>query len=347
MVPSLPLPAADLEQIQGRTADLWPDLQGGRILLTGGSGFFGSWLAEAFCAIPGRLRGTAQLWVLCRDVDRWNRLFPHLAGHPALRLVPGDLAGLRPLPGAWHGVIHAAAAPDAPYAQFRNTLDGLGRVLDFAQAGGARRILFTSSGAVYGHPSGFAAPIPESCGRGPRPEDPASAYGQAKRAAEGMLAAYAAEQQSTAVLARCFAFVGPRLKLDANYAIGNFIRDALWGDAIRIQGDGTPLRSYLYAADLAVWLWTLYFRGPSAQPIHVGSDQPVSITDLAQTVAAVLRPGLPILTAGHARPGQPAQCYVPAIDRARTQLGLAPWTGLEAAIRQTAAWYQQQERPHS
>lgn len=339
--PPAPLPPADLGLVLARTESRWRGLGAGRIFLTGGTGFFGAWLVESFCAIQDRLGGRAQLWMLCRDPEAWRRRFPHLDRHPALRLVPGDLAGLRPQDGEFHGVIHAAAATQAPYRLLRESLEGALRVLEVASAGKAGRLLFTSSGAVYGPPPASRAPIPEDCALCPRPEQPATAYGQAKRAIEGLFSAYAQETGTAAVLARCFAFAGPHLPLDANYAIGNFIRDALWGDAIRIQGDGTPLRSYLYAADLAAWLWELYFDGPSATPIHVGSDQAVSIRELAECVAATLRPGLPIQVAGQAVPGRLPQCYVPAIDRARER-GLAPWTGLAQAIRTTADWHRSQ-----
>jgi len=333
-----PLPRTDLEAILARTETLWPDLQGGRIFLTGGSGFFGAWLVESFAMARARLGFSGELWLLCRDPEAWAARFPHLATDPAIHPHRGDLAGLKAPTGAFHGLIHAATETLPPLAQFRTMVDGACRVLDFAEASGACRLLFTSSGAVYGSHPRTTRPLPEDCPASPRPEDPATSYGQAKRATEFLFAAYAQERAAQAVLARCFAFVGPHLKLDANFAIGNFIRDAMRGKAIHIQGDGTPLRSYLYAGDLATWLWTLYFKGVSSRPIHVGSDQAVSIARLATIVGQTLAPGIPVTVAGTPKEGEQPLCYVPAIDRAR-ELGLEVWTGLEEGIRRTADWH--------
>lgn len=140
-------------------------------------------------------------------------------------------------------------------------------------------------------------------------------------------------------IARCWAFCGPHLPLDAHFAIGNFIGNVLHKEPILIQGDGTPRRSYLYGADLAVWLWTMLFRAPSLTPINVGSDEDASILELAQKVAAVLEPEAVIQVIGSPAPCSAPSRYVPSVDRARQLLGLTQTVSLKDSIRRTAAWY--------
>jgi dTDP-glucose 4,6-dehydratase len=127
--------------------------------------------------------------------------------------------------------------------------------------------------------------------------------------------------------------------LDANYAIGNFIREALHGDTIQIRGDGTPHRSYLYAADLAIWLWTILIKGQACYPYNVGSEEDVTIAQLAREVAQELSPGSIIQIATPPVEGKPAERYVPSTHRARQELGLDAWIPLAEAIRRTAKYH--------
>jgi dTDP-glucose 4,6-dehydratase len=176
--------------------------------------------------------------------------------------------------------------------------------------------------------------IPEEYNGAPDPLDPKSAYGEGKRLAEHLCSLYA-DAHLQPKIARCFAFVGPYLSLDIHFAIGNFIRDALNGGPILVKGDGTPRRSYLYAADLAIWLWTILFRGHSLRPYNVGSDKWFSIKEVAQCVSEQFHPAPAIEIRGTSDPQQPAQHYVPDISRSIGELGLEVETDLASSIQKT------------
>jgi nucleoside-diphosphate-sugar epimerase len=339
------LPAADLDLILQHTAPLWDAARRRRIFLTGGTGFFGCWLVESFTHINRALHLDAQLVVLTRNPAAFAQKCPHLAGDPAVILHAGDIRSFDFPARAFDFVIHAATATDArlidadPLDAFSTIVAGTERVLAFTAARGVTRFLLTSSGAVCGKQPPDLTHVPETYLGGPDPLTPASVYAGGKRAAELLCALHAQKSGIACAIARCWAFCGPHLPLDQHFAIGNFIGDVLAGRSIRIQGDGTPRRSYLYAADLAIWLWTMLFRAPSLVPINVGSDDDVSILELAQTVARVLRPETEIHVAGTPDPGAAPLRYVPSVDRARDLLGLAPTVSLEESIRRTAAWH--------
>lgn len=171
---------------------------------------------------------------------------------------------------------------------------------------------------------------------GPNCSDPGSAYGEGKRAAEVLCACFQKQHGLETMIARCFAFVGPFLPLEVHFAIGNFIRDALRGGLIRVGGDGTPFRSYLYAADLAIWLWTILIKGTPARAYNVGSTHDLTIAELAETVREVVNPNVAIEIAKKPVAGSLPSRYVPATTRARTELELHDRVELKMAIQRTA-----------
>jgi dTDP-glucose 4,6-dehydratase len=192
---------------------------------------------------------------------------------------------------------------------------------------------------VYGAQPQSLERIAETYEGGPDCTDPRWAYGEAKRAAEMVCALSMRAGGPPVTIARGFAFVGPHLPIDTHFAVGNFVRDKLAGAPIQVNGDGTPLRSYLYAADLAVWLWTILFRGVPLRPYNVGSPDPISVGELANVVAVAGEPRVPVTIAGRPQPGQPKVRYVPDVSRARAELGLNATVGIEEAVRRTLAWH--------
>ncbi len=335
--------APDLDHVLAGTAGLWDELRGQRIFITGGTGFFGRWLLESLARANDRLGLGASAVVLSRQPEAFAARMPHLAGRPDLEFHTGDVRNFSFPDGPFPYVIHAgttSSAPVAPAEMLETIVAGTRRVLELAAARGTRKLLFVSSGAVYGRqPSGLTH-IPEDYAGAPDPLDPASAYGEGKRAAERLCAVAGQGTALEAKIARCFAFVGPHLPLDAHFAIGNFIRDGLRGGPIHVRGDGTPYRSYLYAADLMVWLWTILFRGQSCHPYNVGSEDALTISEVAGAVAQAFQPARPVIIDQKPAPGAVAARYLPDTRRAQRELGLQTRINLGDAIQRTISWHQ-------
>jgi dTDP-glucose 4,6-dehydratase len=339
----------DLEHVLTHTRSLWETARGGRFFVTGGTGFFGRWLLETFAHANRSLELGARMTVLSRNPSAFSAKAPHLGASAGIEFVSGDVQNLSPaLVGSdarFDFVIHAATesstnlGAENPLAMLDSIVGGTRAALDFARATGAQRFLLTSSGAVYGRQPADVTHVPETFTGAADCTDPASCYGEGKRIAELLCTCYHRQHGLDAVIARCFAFVGPFLPLDVHFAVGNFIRDALRGGPIRIGGDGTPRRSYLYAADLAIWLWTLLFQGQPARPYNVGSAADVSIRELAEAVRAAVAPAIAIEQAKTPVPNVPPSRYVPDVSRAREELGLSALVNLEDAIGRTAAFH--------
>lgn len=313
---------------------MFEDLRGARLFITGGTGFFGRWLLGTLAAADRAFDLRLRVTVLTRGTEYFRDVEPSVSGS-GVRFHRGDARDFEFPSGDFDFVIHAAAESTRTVSDddTRETIvGGTKRCLDFAARCGAGRFLYISSGSVYGRQPPELAKMSEDFAAEP---EGVNAYGAAKREAERLVLD---RRAPGATIARGFAFVGPHLALDRHFAIGNFIRDALAGGPIVIRGDGTPLRSYLYAADLVIWLLTILLRGRPGAAYNVGSEEAISIGDLARLVAETVHPVTEVEFLGAATGEAPAR-YVPSTERARSELGLQVWTPLAEAIRRTANWY--------
>jgi dTDP-glucose 4,6-dehydratase len=332
------LPARDLAHILRDAAAELEELRGKSVFLTGGTGFFGKWLLAGLCHADAELGLGLRLTALSRDPASFLRRHPEAADVPALRFEQGHIADF-PLADHHHDYILHAAADTTAFttdAEERERslaiVAGTRHVLDLARKCGARRLLNVSSGAVYG---AFVSQL-----SGAKEDDYAAAqplvpYGEAKREAERLCA----ESGVDFVTARAFAFLGPYLPLDAHFAAGNFLRDARRGGPILVRGDGTALRSYLYPADLVVWLLRILLRGQRARAYNVGSDEVVTTAQLGRHIAATVNPS-PEVIIQSVQPQGPQNIYLPDIQRARTELNLSVAIPLQDAIARTLAFLQ-------
>lgn len=348
MVRAVPALLAEDQALLAGSRQQWDPMRGARIFLTGGTGFVGRWLVSAFVQANREHLLDARLELLTRDPGAFAQACPELAGDDAVGLLEGDvrsadLAGVH----CTH-VIHGATPSDArlneerPQEMLEIIENGTRRMLDLASQRGAERFLLVSSGAVYLPPApegGYTEDSP----LGPLWPEESSAYHAGKRASEALTLA-ASHAGLPVTIARPFAFVGPHLPLDRHFAVGNFIGDALSGRPVRVKGDGTTVRSYLYAAEMAAWLWTMLAdERATGRTYNVGSEDAVSIAEAADVVAAAVQPSVPVSIDRTGTPNAP-DVYVPSTRRARGELGLRQSVAFAEAVRRTVAWHRTRPR---
>lgn len=335
----------DLAYILKNIKDICQELNGKKIFLTGGTGFFGKWLLETFSYAIEDMSLNIHLYILSRNPEAFSIKYSRLSKKPYFTFIKGDITDFSfPRPDV-DLIIHAATDADArlnheqPLLMIDSIVTGTRNVLEFARYNNVTRMLYISSGAVYGvQPDGlkgFSEDYPGS----PNTLLPSSAYAEAKRTAELLCTCYSKLYQIEIPVARCFSFIGPYLKLDAHYAIGNFIRNGLNGEPIIVKGNGKPLRSYMYASDLVIWLLNILMFGKSSEAYNVGSDEVVSIKELAFKVASFF-PGLRVEILNQISPTDRNQNYIPDIQKTMKNFNLNRPIDIDGSILKTIKFFQ-------
>jgi dTDP-glucose 4,6-dehydratase len=333
----------DLAEILRQTGSVWPALRGGHLFITGGTGSIGRWLLESLCYADRSLELGIEATILTRDYPGFQRQAPHLARYPAFQFVTGDIADFATPKGAISHIIHAAADASAhlnehePRRMFDALVMGTRRILDVAVEKRVARVLFLSSGAVYGRQPWTVERIAEDWSGGPDCLDPRNAYAEGKRAAEMLCAIYGKQWGGNVSIARIFALLGPLLPLTAHFAAGNFILDAMQGRPVMVNGDGRPCRSYLYLSDLTISLWHMLMRAEPGRAYNVGSDETISIRALAERIARLLGSGECRIRGAPDSGWNPGR-YVPDTGLLARDLGLVRTVSLDDAIIRTALW---------
>ena len=324
----------------------WADLDRRTLFMTGATGFMGRWMLGTLLSAARTHDLHLRVVVLTRDPARFVAKVPHLASHGAVRLLKGDVRSFIPPRGAYSHVLHLATESGRTLRQdpdgttYKTAVQGTRRVLDFATSHDCRRFLFASSGAVYGRRPTGAPPCREGDLDLDRPDRETSGYAAGKREAERMCLLSALQSNTDVTVARCFTFVGPYMDFVSGYAVADFIRDAVAGRPVRISGDGGAVRSYLFAGDMAAWLWNIVLAGKGRTAYNVGSPEPISVADLAVRVTHVVgASSTPVERQLLTDPRAARRVYVPDTSKAARDLGLKVWTALDDALSVTADWY--------
>jgi nucleoside-diphosphate-sugar epimerase len=320
------LPVEDLEHIYQNTQDIWESFRGKSIFLTGGTGFFGKWLLESFIFANEKLSLNAKITTLTRNPEAFLMDYPFYKEHTnTVRFIKGDILRYDfNLDEKFHFIIHAATAASEslnktnPLLMMDTIIIGTRNILDFATTQPIEGFLFISSGAVYGKQPWNHSHTKENDSFKININNSNAAYAEGKRIAELYSSTYSEKYNLPIKIARCFAFVGPYLPLDTHFAIGNFINNAINNEDIIIKGDGSTIRSYMYASDLMVWLWTILLNGEINQPYNVGSDEAISIKQLAEKISSISKAKVVVKILGAPVHQEQVDIYCPSIAKANT-----------------------------
>jgi nucleoside-diphosphate-sugar epimerase len=335
----------DLNLILENTKDSWKNAKNATFFITGGTGFFGIWLLMSFISINRILKLNAKIILLTRDKNKFINNHQWINKYSEVFFLEGDVTSFEFIEEKIDYIIHAATEAsvklniEMPIEMFETIVNGTKRILEFAKLKKVKSFLFTSSGAVYGNQPSNVLKVTENCLFGPDISDSKSVYGEGKRMAEVLCSVYFQHYAIPVKIARCYTFIGPFMPLDSHFAAGNFIGNIIKGEDIQIKGDGTPKRSYMYSADLVIWLWTILFKGVNNSPYNVGSDEPISISELAsqilkQSNCLYLKKIIKTPISKNK-----SLSYLPNIEKAMGNLNLKIYTSLESGIYKTIKFY--------
>lgn len=315
------------------------------VSVTGGTGFLGTWIAETVAALNDEHSLGISLDLYARNVKDWAQKYPHLSNRSDICLKSQDVKSPFAFGRKTNFVVHAAGIPNNrvhssdPLRVYQTTVFGINNTLEASvQLDNLTRFVNISSCLVSGSPDRLG-PIAEtdyfpiSCGQLPK------VYADSKRAAETLTAIYRSQFRMPACTVRPFTFAGPYQELDRPWALNNFMRDVMNGNDIRIHGDGSARRSYLYGSDAAWWTLAVLAKGVDGGTYNVGSPTPVTHLELVKLISDRAKSNVRVaLNTIPSKPGQKDDLY-PDISATQKQIGVVHTCSLEQAIDKTWRWF--------
>lgn len=329
--------------VESISKDALGTLKGKAILVTGGSGFIGLWLAEMVFYLNEKYQAGIKLYLLDRDLSRLEELY-HIVHDENVILINQDVKKLSDLPADVNYVIHAASIPDSGY-HATNPMDTMTSIAEGTSAilwaasrlSNLINIVHLSSSSVYESVEESTL-ISEESPLIRFDSESGNAYRNAKCYAESLCNAAKNELRCPITIVRPFTFCGPYQSLDSPWALNNFIKDGINQRKIRILGDGNTVRGYMYGSDLAAWLLSILVSSQDSQVINIGNSNGYSLKEIAGIVNKSFTSSEVMLNASLVG-GVKNSYLVPDTQKAEKKFNLKISVDIETAIKRTIDWY--------
>ncbi len=315
-----------------------------KVLVTGGAGFIGSYVVESLVGLGAKVtvpvRKSTKLDFLTGVLNDIALVHADLADRAATDAVMKNQEIVLNLAAAKGGGIANSIEHQA--SLFRDNMTPFLSVLDSARAAGVERFLVVSSACVY--PKDTSHPTPEEEGFKNAPELSNAGYGWSKRMEEYLGGAYAEEFGMKIAIARPFNAYGPRDDFFAptSHVIPELIKRILDGEnPLVVWGSGRQTRSFLYATDFAKGLLEVCEKYPVADPLNLGSDEEISIGDLARLILELSGSPAKIVFDTSKPDGQPRRTC--DTRKAESKIGFRSEVPLREGLQKTIAWYTEEK----
>ena len=304
-----------------------------RVVITGGAGFLGSHIAD-------RLLDRGDEIIAIDNLSTGSVAnIEHLFGQAGFTFVQHDVSTFVWVPGPVDRVMHLAS-PASPIDYLRMPIQtlkvgslGTHNTLGLAKAKGARFFL-SSTSEVYGDPQEH--PQVETYWGHVNPIGPRGVYDEAKRFAEAMSMAYHRYHGVDVRIARIFNTFGPRMRRSDGRVVSNFIIQALKGEPLTVQGEGTQTRSFCYCDDTVAGLIAL-LDSDVTTPVNIGSMAEMTILELASTVIELTGSSSELVF--EALPVDDPVQRRPDITVARERLGWEPRVDVRDGLQRTIDYF--------
>lgn len=341
--------------------DEFTEMAGANLLITGGGGFLGYYLVQSVLFWNER-RGTSRP-IHVTVVENYRRGIPDwllaLRGEPNVTLREHDISRpLPPGPREFQYIIHAAGIASPTYYRrhpietMDTNINGLRHLLDYARSRLAssdpvRGFLYYSSSEIYGDPPPENVPTPEDYRGNVSCTGPRACYDESKRYGETLCVNFARQYRLPVTMARPFNNYGPGLKITDGRVISDFARDVLAGRDIVMFSDGSPRRTFCYAADAIAGYYKVLVRGRPGEPYNIGVEEPeIPVAELAERIASIARQLFGYGGRVVRKDSAETQYLVdnpsrrcPVITKARTELGYDPIVDIDEGLRRSLVWY--------